>query len=193
MNFILLFFALVDLVLLVWTFSEGDLKAFRLWFLRFMLFGMSYDNLVQGLGNWFIDAAWYEAANKLFSGFCWLFTLAALGYGIYHEVFLLNGATGAQPWGFLVGNFAEVVFVVALLTLPLYRATRVADQVMAPTLLMGGTRDSLVSIEDIRKMAIKMRDVTLKEYDCDHFEPYYPPMFDTFAQEQADFQVEKLA
>mgnify|MGYP001818477092 FL=1 len=204
MNFILLFFALVDLVLLVWTFSEGDLKAFRLWFLRFMLFGMSYDNLVQGLGKWFIDAAWYEAANvprfvlhaavlpfltlftlsvmrsagvnlaanKLFSGFCWLFTLAALGYGIYHEVFLLelgpkpalgimkmgsvsgippiatiltnililpmaaavwkvsgwkwfflgalfifllNGATGAQPWGFLVGNFAEVVFVVALL------------------------------------------------------------------------------
>ena len=147
MNFILLFFALVDLVLLVWTFSDGDLKAFRLWFLRFMLFGMFYDNLVQGLGNWFIDAAWYEAANvprfvlhaavlpfltlftlsvmrsagvnlaanKLFSGFCWLFTLAALGYGIYHEVFLLNGATGAQPWGFLVGNFAEVVFVVALL------------------------------------------------------------------------------
>ena len=47
MNFILLFFALVDLVLLVWTFSDGDLKAFRLWFLRFMLFGMFYDNLVQ--------------------------------------------------------------------------------------------------------------------------------------------------
>ena len=63
MNFILLFFALVDLALLAWTFSDGDLKALRLWFLRFMLFGMFYDNLVQGLGNWFIDASWYEAAN----------------------------------------------------------------------------------------------------------------------------------
>jgi len=203
-NFILLFFALVDLALLAWTFSDGDLRALRLWFLRFMLFGMFYDNLVQGLGNWFIDASWYEsanvprfilhsavlpfltlfalsvmrsagvkvAANTLFVGFCWAFTLVALGYGIYHEVvllelgpkpalgimkmgslsgippvatiltnililpmaaavwkvgawkwfflgalfiFVLNGATGAQPWGFLVGNFAEVVFVVALL------------------------------------------------------------------------------
>ncbi len=204
MNFILLFFALVDLALLAWTFSDGDLKALRLWFLRFMLFGMFYDNLVQGLGNWFIDASWYEAANvprfvlhsavlpfltlfalsvmrsagvevaanTLFVSFCWAFTVVALGYGIYHEVvllelgpkpalgimkmgslsgippvatiltnililpmaaavwkvsawkwfflgalfiFLLNGATGAQPWGFRVGNFAEVVFVVALL------------------------------------------------------------------------------
>ncbi len=81
----------------------------------------------------------------------------------------------------------------SLLLLPVYRATSVAQQVMAPTLLMGGVHDSLVSIEDIRKMATKMRDVTLKEYDCDHFEPYYPPMFDTFVQEQADFLLAKLA
>lgn len=32
----------------------------------------------------------------------------------------------------------------------------------------------------------------LREYDCNHFEPYYPPMFDTFANEQADFLLEKL-
>ena len=169
-----------------------------------MLLGMSYDNLVQGLGNWFIDAAWYEGANvprfilhvtvlpfltifglsvmrdagvalarnALVIGFCWLFTAAALAWGLYHEVYLLqlgpkhamgvmklgsisalppvatiltnilvlpmaamvwkssgwkwfflgglfiflvNGATGAQPWGFLVGNFAELVFIVSLL------------------------------------------------------------------------------
>jgi len=30
-------------------------------------------------------------------------------------IFLLNGATGAQPWGFIVGNFAEVVFILCLL------------------------------------------------------------------------------
>ena len=194
----------MDLGLLAWTFRDGDLKAWRLWFLRFMLFGMFYDNLVQGIGNWFIEADWYQAANvprfvlhslvlpfltlfalsvmrsadvkmasnSFFVGFCWVFTLVALGYGFNHEVvqlelgpkpamgilkmgsisgvppiatiltnililpmaaavwkvsgwkwfflgalfiFLLNGATGAQPWGFLVGNFAEVVFVIALL------------------------------------------------------------------------------
>lgn len=204
MNLLLLFFALVDLALLAWTFGNGDLKALRLWLLRFMLFGMFYDNLVQGIGNWFIDASWYEAANvprfvlhsavlpfltlfalsimraagvklatnPVVTGFCVLFTAGALGWGLYHEVymlelglksamgvmkmgslsglppiatiltnilvlpmaaavwkvsgwkwfflgalfiFLLNGATGAQPWGFLVGNFAEVVFVLCLL------------------------------------------------------------------------------
>ncbi len=203
LNYLLLFFALIHLCLLAWTFRDSDHSP-RLWLLRFMLLGMGYDNLVQGLGNWFIDAAWYPPANvprfvlhaavlpwltlfslsvmraagvglgknPLFAGFCWLFTLGALGWGLYHEVyllelgpkhamgvkklgslsplppiatiltnilvlpmaaavwkasgwkwfflgalfiFLLNGATGAKPWGFLVGNFAEVVFILCLL------------------------------------------------------------------------------
>ena len=204
MNWLLLFFALVDLSLLAWTFARGELGSPRLWLLRMLLLGMCYDNLVQGLGNWFIDADWYAPANvprfvlhsavlpfltlfalsimraagvklalnTVFTGFCWLFTAVALAWGLYHEVymlelgprptmgimkmgslsglppiatiatnilvlpmaaavwkvsgwrwfflgalfiFLLNGATGAQPWGFLVGNFAEVVFVLCLL------------------------------------------------------------------------------
>jgi len=204
MNLLLLAFALLHAALLAWTFAAGDLRSPRLWLLRFMLLGMGYDNLVQGLGNWFIDSSWYEAANVprfilhaavlpfltlfglsvmraagvklagnlLLIGFCWLFTAAALVWGLYHEVyllelgpkpalgvmklgsvsglppiatiltnivvlpmaaavwkvngwrwfflgglfiFLLNGATGAQPWGFIVGNFAEVVFILCLL------------------------------------------------------------------------------
>jgi hypothetical protein len=31
-------------------------------------------------------------------------------------IFVLNGATGPLPWGFLAGNFGEVVFIFALLT-----------------------------------------------------------------------------
>jgi hypothetical protein len=42
------------------------------------------------------------------SGWRWLL-LGAL------FIFLVNGATGAQPWGFLVGNFSELVFMVSLL------------------------------------------------------------------------------
>ena len=36
---------------------------------------------------------------------------------IHHPlfIFLLNGATGASPWGFIAGNFGEVVFILALL------------------------------------------------------------------------------
>lgn len=175
-----------------------------MWLLRFMLLGMCYDNVIQGLGNWFIEASWYEGANvprfllhasvlpfltifglsvmrdagvalarkPLAIAFCWLFTIASLAWGLYHDVYLLelgpksaigvtklgsvsglppiatiltnllllpmaalvwkasgwrwlllgalfiflvNGATGSQPWGFLVGNFAELVFMVSLL------------------------------------------------------------------------------
>jgi hypothetical protein len=204
MNLLLLAFALLHAALLAWTFTGDNRSSPRLWLLRFMLLGMGYDNLVQGLGNWFIEASWYEAANvprfllhagvlpfltlfglsvmraagvklasnALLVAFCWLFTAAALTWGLYHEVyllelgpkpalgvmkmgslsglppiatiatniavlpmaaavwkvsgwrwfflgglfiFLLNGATGAQPWGFLVGNLGEVVFILALL------------------------------------------------------------------------------
>lgn len=80
----------------------------------------------------------------------------------------------------------------SLLLLPLYRAIKVADQVRAPTLLMGGLRDSLVAIEDIRKLARRLPGADLREYDCDHFQPYYPPLFETFATEQADFLATQL-
>lgn len=80
----------------------------------------------------------------------------------------------------------------SLLSLPLYRAIKVADKVRAPTLLMGGLHDSLVSIDDIRALARRMPNAELREYDCDHFQPYYPPLFDSFATEQADFLAQKL-
>ena len=204
MNWVLLVFALLQAGLLIWTFTRAPGNSARVWLLRFMLLGMCYDNVIQGLGNWFIEAPWYESANiprfllhasvlpfltifglsvmrdagvllarkPLVSGFCWLFTIAALVWGLYHDVYLLqlgpksavgvmklgsvsglppiatiltnilllpmaalvwkasgwrwlflgalfiflvNGATGAQPWGFLVGNLAELVFIVSLL------------------------------------------------------------------------------
>ena len=80
----------------------------------------------------------------------------------------------------------------SLLLLPLYRAIKVAHKVRSPTLLMGGRQDSLVSIEDIRALAAKLPGAELREYDCNHFEPYYPPLFETFVTEQADFLVANL-
>ena len=42
------------------------------------------------------------------AGWPWLFAGSLF-------IFILNGATGSQPWGFMVGNFAEVVFITSLL------------------------------------------------------------------------------
>ncbi|TRX55055.1 hypothetical protein [Thalassomonas sp. M1454] len=204
LNYMLLIYALIQLSLLIWTYKWDYPTSLRLWVLRAMLFGMFYDNLIQGTGFLYISDAWFESAsslrfllhatilpfltifalsimqragvkiarNKLLMNACWLFTFAALGFGLYHEAFLLelapitvmgveklvstsgmppiatiltniiilpmaaaiwkvsgwkwmflgslfifvlNGATGPKPWGFIVGNFAEVVFIVSLL------------------------------------------------------------------------------
>ena len=75
----------------------------------------------------------------------------------------------------------------SVLHLPFYRAVKVAHRVTAPTLLMGGIDDSLVAIEDIRILAGRLPGAELREYPCNHFAPYYPPMFETFVAAQAAF------
>ena len=100
-----------------------------------------------------------------------------------------DGYLGLVPEG---SSWRNAVTARSVLRLVAYRAIKVAHKVTSPTLLMGGRHDSLVAIEDIRKLAAKMPDARLREYDCDHFQPYYPPMFETFVTEQADFLVEQL-
>jgi hypothetical protein len=200
---ILDFYALVHLVLLLFTFNNRD-NSVGIWFLRILLFGMCYDNLFQALGPYAIGSDWYLQLNypryilhagvlpfltlfglfimrrakvrvadkQGFQVFCVLFTVAALIYGLWHEVwlldlvvtadlghtklssdselppiatiltnllvllmaasvwrvahwrwfflgalfiFLVNGATASMAWGFLAGNMAEIVFIIALL------------------------------------------------------------------------------
>ena len=43
-----------------------------------------------------------------------------------------------------------------------------------------------------RGLASVLPGSKLREYECNHFEPYYDPWFETFVTEQADFLVEKL-
>jgi len=100
-----------------------------------------------------------------------------------------DGYLGLVPEG---SSWKNHVAARSLLYLPLYRAIKVAHKVTSPTLLMGGVHDSLVAIADIRALAQRLPGADLREYDCNHFEPYYPPMFETFVTAQADFLVEKL-
>ncbi len=197
-------YLLLHLGLLAWSFTFAGPASPRLWFLRIMLMGMAYDNLILVLGPMGVGMDWYQLANypryvlhagvlpfltlftlsamqvcevpvsrnRMFIGFCWAFTSVAWLYGMWHEVaqlgleptsfmdhsrlvsvskippiatiatnililplafliwrqagwyvffagslfiFLLNGATGAQPWGFVAGNGAEVIFICCLL------------------------------------------------------------------------------
>lgn len=100
-----------------------------------------------------------------------------------------DGYLGLVPDGSLWRNAVTARSVLRLVS---YRAISVAQRVKAPTLLMGAREDSLVAIEDIRKMAAKMPHARLEEYDCNHFQPYYPPYFETFVSTQADFLVHQL-
>jgi hypothetical protein len=200
----LVVYLLFQLAFLAWSFSFEGVASARLWFLRIMLIGMAYDNLILILGNVGVGSDWYLVANyprfilhaavlpfltlftlsalqvcevplarkQAFVQFCWAFTAAAWVYGVWHEVFLLelepvetmghmrlvsvskipplatiatnililplafllwrrvgwyvfflgalfifllNGSTGSRPWGFIVGNGAEVIFICCLL------------------------------------------------------------------------------
>lgn len=195
---------LLHLAFLAWSFTFDGRTSLRLWFLRALLLGMCYDNLILMLGDIGVGTEWYVIANYprfvlhaavlpfltlftlsvaqhsrvafAFNGwfirFCWLFTALAWVYGVWHEVlllelelaqvmdhsrlvsasmlpplatvatnilvlaialaiwrragwpvffggtlfiFLLNGSTGSQPWGFIAGNGAEVIFICCLL------------------------------------------------------------------------------
>jgi hypothetical protein len=122
LNTLLLLFALCHLALLAWTFAGAGRGALPLWLLRCLLFGVFWDNLVQGTGGWFVDQPWYLPANYLryflhslllpllvlfglwaMGGagaaaaasprvrvVCYVFTLGAIAWGLYHEVFLLQ-------------------------------------------------------------------------------------------------------
>ena len=56
-------YLLLHLGFIAWTFTFDGRASARLWFLRIMLFGMAYDNLILILGNTGVGTDWYVAAN----------------------------------------------------------------------------------------------------------------------------------
>ena len=82
---VLAVYLLTHLALLAWSFNFPGPAGPRLWFLRIMLMGMSYDNLVLVLGNSAVGSDWYVLANiprfMLHAGvlpFLTLFALSAM-------------------------------------------------------------------------------------------------------------------
>ncbi len=210
---VFLIYFLMHLGFLAWSFSFDGVASPRLWFLRLMLVGMAYDNVMLAFGPLGVGSDWYllcnyprfvlhagvlpfltlfalsamntcgiaMAHNRFFASCCYLFTALAWIYGMWHEVwllqlepreilehsrlvsvsnipplatiatnililpmafsiwrragwplfffgslfiFLLNGSTGFQPWGFIAGNSAEVIFICCLLITERYLIRR---------------------------------------------------------------------
>jgi hypothetical protein len=60
---IMLAYALVHIGLFVESFFWADNSRWRIWFLRLLLLGMAYDNLLQALGAFFAGEDWFVWVN----------------------------------------------------------------------------------------------------------------------------------
>jgi pimeloyl-ACP methyl ester carboxylesterase len=77
-----------------------------------------------------------------------------------------------------------------LLTVALYRPTSYAGRVRCPALIMPARKDTLISLEAVRKTASRMRDARLVALPIGHFEIYADGPFEQAVEIQADFLAE---
>lgn len=88
------------------------------------------------------------------------------------------------PSGFSFDNrIAARIF----LHLPLYSPERLAEKMTMPWLIQAAIHDQTTPLAPAEKAAKIAPNATLIKYDCDHFDPYLPPLFDTVVAAQVDF------
>ncbi len=73
------------------------------------------------------------------------------------------------------------------LLLPLYNPASYAADIRCPMLVVAGRNDSLIPIAAVRKMAGKVPNCHLEEFDCNHFEPYRDRWFERNIALQCEF------
>ena len=73
------------------------------------------------------------------------------------------------------------------LLLPLYNPGSYAADIRCPMLIVAGRNDSLIPIAAVRKMAGRVPDCQLEEFDCNHFEPYRDGWFERNVELQSAF------
>jgi pimeloyl-ACP methyl ester carboxylesterase len=78
------------------------------------------------------------------------------------------------------------------LMLSLYNPGSHAAEVRCPTLMVAGRKDSLIPIDAVRKMARRVADCHLEEFDCNHFEPYFGSWFERNVELQTTFLARHL-
>jgi len=77
-----------------------------------------------------------------------------------------------------------------LLTVALYRPIAYAGKVGCPALIMPAEKDTLISLEAVRKAASKMKNARLVSLPIGHFEIYADRPFERAVEIQGDFLAE---
>lgn len=73
------------------------------------------------------------------------------------------------------------------LRVPFYSPGRRAHKITAPTLVQIAERDSVTPYDVALKAARRLAKGEIRTYDCQHFEPYLDPHFDTIVADQIAF------
>lgn len=73
------------------------------------------------------------------------------------------------------------------LRVPFYSPGRRAHRITAPTLVQIAERDSVTPVKVALAAANKIPNGEVRIYDCQHFEPYLDPYFDTVIADQVAF------
>lgn len=73
------------------------------------------------------------------------------------------------------------------LRVPFYSPGRRAPKITAPTLVQIAERDTVTPFKVAFKAARKIAKGEIRTYDCQHFEPYLDPYFDTVVTDQITF------
>ncbi|TQL68034.1 serine aminopeptidase S33 family [Nocardioides albertanoniae] len=73
------------------------------------------------------------------------------------------------------------------LRVPFYSPGRRASRITAPTFVQIAERDIVTPVEVARKAAERIPRGEIRTYDCQHFEPYLDPYFETVVADQLDF------
>jgi pimeloyl-ACP methyl ester carboxylesterase len=102
--------------------------------------------------------------------------------------------TGAEAWDGMAQLQAishvpweNKVLARALLKIPYYRPLSAARRVTTPTLVIAGSKDSIVSADIARKAASRMPKGEFKLFASDHFQPYYGEYLEKNVQTQLEF------
>lgn len=73
------------------------------------------------------------------------------------------------------------------LRVPFYSPGRLAPKITAPTFVQIAERDTVTPFKVAQKAAAKLPRGEVRTYDCQHFEPYLDPYFDTVVADQLAF------
>ena len=102
--------------------------------------------------------------------------------------------TGPEAWGGMqeLQAIADVpwenkVLARVALKIPRYNPIRSARRVRVPTLVIAGSKDSIVSADAARKAADRMPNARFTLHASDHFQPYYGDYLDENVRTQLAF------